>query len=266
MKQLTKEDIKQIQLEIMDSIHVFCTQRGLRYSLAFGTLLGAIRHKGYIPWDDDIDIMMPRPDYEVFIKEYPKYCENHNVQTHKNDMSYFLPFAKVYDIRTETIIFPTKTGVFVDIFPIDGFPNSEKETKEYVKRKFQVVFHNILYTCKNNEYRIGNKLYNSLKYIVKRVLYPSRKRAIRKLDAIMEKYPYESAIYAGIPSNIIWERSRLPKQIFEEYTKTAFEGRMYSIISNYDIFLSTYYDNYMQLPPVEERVPGHAAPVYWKGD
>lgn len=264
MKQLTKEEIKQIQLEIMDSIHAFCEQHGLRYSLAFGTLIGAMRHKGYIPWDDDIDIMMPRPDYERFIHEYPGYKKNHVVQTHKNDKSYYLPFAKVYDNRTEQIIFPTKTGVFVDVFPIDGFPDTEEDTKVYLKKKFHVVFHDILYTCSNNSYRKGNKLLIALKYIGKRILYPSRKRGIKKHDAIVESYPYEIANYAGIASNTIWERSRFPKRIFEEYTKSAFEGRMYNIISNYDILLSSYYGDYMQLPPEEERVPGHATPVYWK--
>ena len=264
MKQLTKEEIKQIQLEIMDSIHAFCEQHVLRYSLAYGTLIGAMRHKGYVPWDDDIDIMMPRPDYERFIHEYPGYKKNHVVQTHKNDKSYYLPFAKVYDNRTEQIIFPTKTGVFVDVFPIDGFPETEEDTKVYLKKKFHVVFHDILYTCSNNSYRKGNKLLIALKYIGKRILYPSRKRGIEKHDAIVESYPYETANYAGVASNTIWERSRLPKRIFEEYTKSAFEGRMYNIISNYDIFLSSYYGDYMQLPPEEERVPGHAAPAYWK--
>lgn len=264
MKELNKIQIKKIQLEIIDSIHEFCMNRGLRYSLTYGTLIGAIRHQGYIPWDDDIDIMMPRPDYEQFVIGYQGYNKNHFVQTHKNDKSYFLPFAKVYDNRTEQIIFPTKTGVFVDVFPIDGFPDTEEETKVYLKKKFHVVFHDILYTCSNNSYRKGNKLLIALKYIGKRILYPSRKRGIEKHDAIVGSYPYETANYAGVASNTIWERSRFPKKVFEDYKTTLFEGRQLYIISAYDTFLTAYFGDYMQLPPEEERVPGHAAPVYWK--
>lgn len=264
MKELNIIEIKTIQLEMLDSIDAFCKEHSLRYSLSFGTLIGAIRHKGYVPWDDDIDIMMPRPDYERFIKEYQGYNKRYNVQTYKNDSSYYLWFAKVYDNRTEQIIFPTKTGVFVDVFPIDGFPNTEKEAKAFLKKKFDVVFHDILYTCNNNSYRDGNKLLNALKSMIKRILYPSRKQAIAKLDAIIDEYPYEQSIFAGVHSNVVWERSRFPKGIFEEYTSVLFEGRNMSVIKAYDTFLTSYYGDYMQLPPENERVPGHAAPVYWK--
>ena len=258
-KKLTKEDVKRIQLEILDSIHNFCKQRSLRYSLAYGTLIGAIRHKGYIPWDDDIDIMMPRPDYERFISEYQGIHNHIVVQTHKNDGSYFPCFAKVYDNRTEQITFPTKSGVCVD-----GFPDTEEETIKFLHKKFHIVFHDILYTCKNNSYRPGNKWIIALKYAVKRVMYPSRKCAIKKLDKINSTYPFDRSNYAGVHSNTVWERSRFPKKMFESYTTTIFEGRELNIISDYDTFLRAYFGDYMQLPPEEERVPGQSAPVYWK--
>ena len=148
--ELNKEEIKNIQLDILNSIHQFCSERGIRYSLAFGTLLGAVRHQGYIPWDDDLDIMMPRPDYDRFVAEYQGTHQHYVVQTYKNNESYFLSLAKVYDNRTEQIIFPTKTGVFVDIFPIEGLPETEVEAKQYIDKYCKLVFHDILFLIDEN--------------------------------------------------------------------------------------------------------------------
>ncbi len=261
---VNKDEIKTIQLDILQSIHEFCQERNVRYSLAFGTLLGAIRHKGYIPWDDDLDIMMPRPDYERFVKEYQGNHPHYVIQTYKNDESYFLSLAKVYDNRTEQIIFPTKTGVFVDIFPIDGLPDTENEAKQYIDKYCKLIFHDILYTCKNNAYRSGSKLFNSIKYIVKRILYPSRQRGIEKLDALINSWPYEASSYAGYAIVETGMKGYMKKAVFEDYVLVPFEGKEYYAIADYDTFLRKRYGDYMQLPPVEERVPGHAAPVYWK--
>lgn len=263
-KELSKEEIKNIQLDILKSIHQFCVERGIRYSLAFGTLLGAVRHKGYIPWDDDLDIMMPRPDYDRFMSEYQGTNKRYVVQTYKNDESYFLSLAKVYDSRTEQIIFPTKTGVFVDIFPIEGLPGTEEETKLYMDKYCKLIFHDILYTCKNNAYRPGNKLFNAFKYIIKRILYPSRRNGIRKLDKLIYSYPYEKCSHAGFVLVETGMKGYLEKRLFEKYILVPFENDEYYAIAEYDEFLTKRYGNYMQLPPEEERVPGHAAPVYWK--
>ena len=145
-RRLAPAEIKSLQMEILCSIHNFCVNNNIRYSLAYGTLLGAIRHKGYIPWDDDVDILMPRPDYEKFLKLYPGYNKNHTVQTYINDDSYYLAFAKVYDNRTELIVFPTRTGVFVDIFPVDGLPDSVELSRRYYKDKLKLIFNDILFT------------------------------------------------------------------------------------------------------------------------
>lgn len=88
MKPITTHELRKIQIEILKSIHNYCQENNLRYSLAYGTLLGAVRHKGFIPWDDDIDIMMPRPDYEQFLKGYRGYNEFYQVQDYCTDHSY----------------------------------------------------------------------------------------------------------------------------------------------------------------------------------
>lgn len=264
MKLLSKDEIKTIQLDILQSIHQFCEANNIRYSLAYGTLLGAIRHKGYIPWDDDIDVMMPRPDYERFIHEYPEYNERYNVQTYSNDSSYYLWCAKIYDNRTEQITFPTKSGVCVDIFPIDGLPDTLEEVRKYIQKKRTLFFRRLVFTCKNNSYRPGNKLFNTFKYIIKRILVPSRTAVIKKIEQLYNSYPYLTSNYVGDIIDLFGERGWLKKEVFEEYTTTTFENLQVRIIKDYDTFLKARYGDYMQLPPEEERIPGHAAPVYWK--
>ena len=96
MKEITGEELKKIQVEILDNVVEFCQRHNLRYFLAYGTLLGAVRHNGYIPWDDDIDIHMPRPDYEKFIGLYNSEAGNNEVVSHELDSNYRVAFAKVY--------------------------------------------------------------------------------------------------------------------------------------------------------------------------
>ena len=266
MNRLSKNEIKEIQLKILKSVHLFCTSRNIRYSLAYGTLLGAIRHKGYIPWDDDVDIMMPRPDYECFLKEYPGYNDYYTVQTYINDESYFLAFAKVYDNRTEQIIFPTKTGVFIDVFPVDGLPDSEEDAKRYSQIKLKLIFKDILYTCQNNDYRPGNKIFNSIKFFIKRLIVPNRQVTINRLKELYTSHPFEKSEYADIVVDYGPLRCRLKRNVFENYKTVPFESIEANIIENFDTFLKCRYGDYMQLPPEEERVAGHAAPVYWKED
>lgn len=264
MKELSKNEIKTIQLDILQSIHQFCETNNIRYSLAYGTLLGAIRHKGYIPWDDDIDVMMPRPDYERFIQNYPNFCDRYIVQTYNNDDSYYLWCAKVYDNRTEQITFPTKSGVCVDVFPIDGLPDTLEEVRKYIKMKRKLFFRRLVFTCRNNSYRPGNKFVNAFKYIIKRILVPSRSAVIKQIEQLYKSYPYSDSNYVGDIIDLFGERGWLKKEIFEDYTIASFENLQVKIIKDYDTFLKARYGDYLQLPPEEERVPGHAAPVYWK--
>lgn len=136
MKELTLKDKQEIMLDIMLDIDKFCRENNIRYSLAYGTMLGAVRHKGFIPWDDDLDIFMLREDFERFIKTYPG--ERYHVLYNTRNENEFLAtgYAKVHD--PSTVIKGEKThtkyGVFVDIFPLDPVPADPEEQKRYIKR------------------------------------------------------------------------------------------------------------------------------------
>ena len=125
LRQIDIEELKKIQLDILIAVDDFCSKNNIKYFLSFGTLLGTIRHRGYIPWDDDIDIIMLRDDYNRFLETF-----NHSyykVNSIQNNPTYFLAFAKVTDERTvmqEEIVYPTEYGVYIDVFVVDGVPSS----------------------------------------------------------------------------------------------------------------------------------------------
>ncbi|MFR5682857.1 MAG: phosphorylcholine transferase LicD [Clostridia bacterium] len=132
---MSLEEIKSIQLDILSQVANYCDRNGLRYFLAYGTLLGAVRHKGYIPWDDDIDIMMPRPDYMQFINSFNNEKCALRVGSHYLDKNYPYVIAKVYDTSTlckENIDVEYSIGINIDVFPIDGLPETERSFRNFI--------------------------------------------------------------------------------------------------------------------------------------
>lgn len=262
-KELSLSEIREIQLQILGFIDSFCKKRNLRYSLAAGSLLGAVRHHGYIPWDDDIDIMMPRPDYEVFVNEFDGFKANLVVQDAHSDPSHYLPWAKVYDNRTELISSNSIGGVYVDIFPIDGLPDWSC-LKDYCT-EVQKLTNQLWYSMKPNYEYVGeNKTLLRAKVFVKQLIYPSRKRVLSKWRSFYNKYPFEKSEFAGEITSIYGMKEHMPKRIFEKFVDMPFEERTYKCIQDYDIYLNKLYGDYMILPPVEERVSHHHQVVYWK--
>ena len=129
MRQISADELKEIQLNLLNNIDHFCKSNGIQYFLAYGTLIGAIRHDGFIPWDDDIDIAMPRPDYDRFIKKFNAYSKDYQVEDYSITDNYPTPFAKVIDTRTEmrmTLYNQRSSGVYIDVFPIDGIGNANQ--------------------------------------------------------------------------------------------------------------------------------------------
>lgn len=202
-KEITMEELRAIQLDILDKIHAFCTEHGIRYSLGGGTLLGAVRHKGYIPWDDDIDIMLPRPDYERFLKEFDgKYAEL-NLQHYGNDNTCCIPFAKVYDNRTVLIEKLQKSGIYIDVFPIDGLPE-ESKIKDYL-----YIYNNQLHKIyfMTPFYIITGSLKDRIKYYVKKLIYPTRDKYITGFYNFLKSYSFENSVNAGAICGIYAEKS-----------------------------------------------------------
>lgn len=253
MRQITDiKELRQIQMGILDHLHQFCTSHQIKYSLAFGTMLGAIRHKGYIPWDDDIDICMPRADYERFLKCYQD-TEYFQLKDRSRSKDYYFTFAKVVDSRTylvEDEIEGYHIGVWVDIFPIDYVADSPGS------RKRTFFFKNVLYKMRMCKLLRGNHLHSVVSYLGYR-FFPLPVSVVDRLIRclIIRKQPTRTM-------GCMTENCRSPKQcfpatVFADVRDLTFEGKTYCGVSDADTYLNCLYGDYMQLPPEDQRTTHH---------
>lgn len=254
-KKISFEDSKEIQLKMLDEIDEFCRINGIRYSLAFGTLLGAIRHQGFIPWDDDVDIMMPYPDLLRFRNQFRSTnLEYYDVD---NNKLHGFAFSRVSKKNTynKIGIIAKGQGVCIDLLPIIGLPvdNEAYFSKSRVLSKY--LTYALLWSMRCVRYFPINTP-PLLNYIGKKYR-----------DCLIEnsrEYDLAKSFYVIATS---WERhefSTFDHDIFKETIRIKFEDREYSAISDWDYFLKTTYGNYMELPPVEQRHPYHSGNYFWR--
>lgn len=265
MKIISVEESKSIQLALLKSVHAFCVENGLRYTLAYGTLLGAVRHKGFIPWDDDIDIAMLRSDYEKLVSGFRH--EYIKIYDYRNDDLYCYGFAKAIDTRT---VLEEKTtmanfGIGIDIFPVDDMFDDEQSCKDLIKsilplkRKFRCK---LLKPSPKNVWwkRIAIRLASIL------VLPYNLKDLVVKInDAIKGKGMANSKYVGVLVGTSLTEKCYMPRKWFEEYRHIEFESNDFMCIKDTDEFLSYEYGDYMQLPPEDKRTSPHTLNgMYWR--
>lgn len=265
MKKLTVSELRDVQMSIMDIVHNFCIEHGIKYSLSDGTLIGAVRHKGYIPWDDDIDIYMPRNDYERFEKLFPKLYKNRYVLSSMyRDIDWHSTFAKVWDNRTITKIESRKSksyGVFIDIFPIDDVPDDVGNLRRYFK--IMKIRNKIL----SNKFRVINKnrsFINNLSIVAVRLFtfWISSHKALKMMDSYAQKNNNKgyNSCYENSYGPCL--KAPFPKVLFEKLKYYQFENRQYLAFDDADKYLTLSFGDYMKLPPVEDRVH-HEEIAYW---
>ena len=268
MREIDLEEYKNILLEIMDCIHDFCEENDIHYYLLYGSMIGAVRHKGFIPWDDDIDIGMLRADYEKFCKCFNKQVRNRRFQLLSIDETpgYYLSFAKVADQNTvleEEIADAINIGAYVDVFPLDSCPGDLGEAENFAKKPG--MLRKIL-LAKSLKWRKGRALGKNLVVSVCRPLLApfSRERLIRKIDAAASEFKDDAqSKYIGeIVLSTYGSRGIWLREWFGDGRLYEFEGREYYGPCDYDKFLTGVYGDYMKLPPADQQVAHHDFKVW----
>ena len=266
MKQLQLDEIKKVQFDILDKVHNYCCENNLVYFLTGGTLIGAVRHGGFIPWDDDIDIMMLRNDYESFVSRFNKDSNSYKVYTCFNDVRMKYPFAKISDERTILIentngMMP-QIGISIDLFPIDNLPKSEKEINGIIKKERKYKSMMSFYGMDEKDRGILKNILFKIIHIIYKVI--DLNKIAKKMNYIaMNSGKNDSALCA----DLVWgysEKEIMPRKVFEKAIAIMFEGTEKNIPVGYDTFLTNVYGNYMELPPVEKRVSHHNIIAYRK--
>lgn len=253
-RKLSRREIQKKELAILLYVQQFCQKNQIKFYLAGGTLLGAIRHKGFIPWDDDIDICMPRPDYERFVSTFSG--ENKNLIIISNRLgNWGAPFAKVVDlsITVKSQFHEDETHLWIDVFPIDGLPKDRKNVANIYKK---VSFLRRVYLLGNARLGEGKKMiYRRLKYILKPLVRAyGVNRLSKMIEAIAMKFAYEDSEYVGaVTWGLYGVGERMLKAEFEKSVLVEFEGHQFPAMSCWDSYLTGIYGDYMQLPPIEKR-------------
>lgn len=261
MTEQDKSRLRQIQLDMLNEFIRICEKENLRYFVVGGTALGAVRHKGFIPWDDDIDVAMPRKDYEKFMEVAQSYLPNHLfLQNFITDKEYINNFAKIRNSNTTFVESSCATikmnhGIYLDVFPLDGFSDNE------IKGKIFLFKDRIL------KIRIGNIHVKILKIqrstlkkildIILKIIYPDFKKAVLKREQLLKKYPYETSNIVANFCGAWGIKEIMPKEVFGNGIKGVFEGIEVILPEKYDEYLTRMYGNYMELPPVDKRIAHH---------
>lgn len=252
---ITLSERKIIQLQMLDEIDAFCRANGIRYSIAFGTLLGAVRHKGFIPWDDDVDIMMPLPDLKKFKASFiSKEIEYIDID---NNSKYEFPFSRLAHKHTlckKGLILKTY-GVCIDLYVIIGIP---KDHIHFFNNFEELYKLRMLFIIWRN--RAVRRL--PIKTIPFFALIQRKCRDYLFKKSVKYNTAHSFYIIAG-PLNIK-EKMIYDRDIFEQTINIQFEDRKYMAIADWDYFLKLRYGDYMQLPPEDQRVPYHGENYYWK--
>ena len=262
---LNVRDIQMINLEMLDAFDAFCRKHGLPYCLCGGTLLGAVRHKGFIPWDDDLDVFMARPDYERLIEvcKSEPIAEGMTFACPQNG-GFMRPFARIYfnctSVWRRSFNEDSGSHVWMDILPVDGLPpESDKWEKLYFKRKMMDHFNMM------TMWKIGN-IARKLDYIKKPLYFiigchfRGRKGGARywchRLEKFSKRYPFETSRYVACVSGGRYGAGEA--MLREDYLKPAtvqFEGRQLPAMGCWREYLTGIFGDYMTLPPEDRRYP-----------
>lgn len=273
MKELTVKESQAVAAQIMQVIADICEKNNWRYYLMYGTLIGAIRHKGFIPWDDDLDIMMPRKDHDAlmdYLKEHIKEYPNLRVFNREICEEYPYMITRISDDRYKIDMKNEKDfgmGLFIDIYPFDGLGKTEKEALSFGLKGDRLS--SLCYQATRSHFAIETttspfrKLIKYPVYLVSKMI--GKDFFQKRLQKLANVKDFDAEEYVGC---IVWlsggMKDIFKREWFDEYQYCEFDGYQFRIPKQYDTVLRHGYGNYMELPPEKDRVGHHEYKVYQK--
>lgn len=265
-EKIDPKDIKKIQLESLVILKEFCNKHHLKYYLGFGTLIGAIRHKGYIPWDDDIDVIMPREDYNFLVHTFNLECDkDHKLISKEIDNKFYLNIAKIINTKTVAVEHNQtyEIGIWIDIFPMEPVPKNIFKRLHLI---LNVKWINYLLDNISIKVRKGRKWYKNLYVRFFHLFRPFKNHLEKKRNKLInpsKKIKYKDRfvfLYRRYGRYVL----EFDKNVFEPSKEMEFENNIYRVPNNSDYFLSYLYGDYMKLPDEVEQVSHHSYTCYWK--
>lgn len=274
MKQLTLKELQQFSLAILKDVAGFCERNGIRYSLGYGTLLGAVRHKGFIPWDDDVDIMMPREDYERFREIYKS--EKYSFIDSRNTSDCYIAFGRVCETeRTLSVSYipwiKRDVGVWIDIFPIDRVPDDMETFKRLYDSLYLLMRFNIgirkAHTISSSRFSLCRRLKIwLLKKTNPRLIKRDPSDLVKDMNTMIRlTSPKEGHHWSQLCCPEAGTCEFFTDEEINEYVRLPFEDSEFFAWKGYDNILRDSYGDYMALPPEDRRKPlQNYITFYWK--
>lgn len=267
MEKINSQEYHEKLIEELSFVDTLCNKLEIKYFLMFGSLIGAIRHKGFIPWDDDLDIMMPRKDYERFL-EYINHndCSPYTIVNNDNGSAPYL-ISRLSDSRYHLEfknINAHELGIFIDVYPMDGAGRYQISSKLYAvyAHFLMLCFCATLENPSQNHTGVLKRITKISFRLIQRIPLFSAKRI---LDRLCHKITLEKSNYCACMNWLIdYKHEILKKKLFDTIIRVPFEGIQINIPADYDEILISLYGDYMKLPPKKDRIGHHFYEIYKK--
>lgn len=248
-------------LEMLEWFHNYCHDNNITYYIVGGSMLGAVRHRGFIPWDDDIDVAVPRPDYIKLLEIFKNQIDHYYLESpYTGNNDYYYTYAKLYDTNT-TLVEKTrrncKRGLYIDVFPLDGVGSTEKEMRTNFVKVDRLNMFLMTRTCAIEKRRgLGKNAAIVASRCIPSFIVNDRNLVV-KVDKIAASFGYEKCNYVANLMGAYRKREIMEKRIFGNPTEYKFEDIIVDGVECYDEFLTHIYGEWNKLPPIDKQKTAH---------